>query len=65
MYCDVCLQHPCHSRCPNAPEPPAVFVCSGCGHDIHEGEDYWNVMGEQFCERCIDDAKGVAEYDPY
>jgi hypothetical protein len=62
--CEICLRSPCHNRCPNAPDPRAVFICSGCGRDIYDGDDYWDVMGEQFCERCIDNAKGVAEYDP-
>lgn len=60
--CDICRQSPCHPRCPNAPGPKPVFVCSGCGQDIYEGEDYWDVLGEQFCEDCIDQARGVAEY---
>jgi hypothetical protein len=30
-----------------------------------DGEDYWEIMGEQFCENCIDGARRVAEYDPY
>ena len=63
--CEECLQVPCHPRCPNAPGPKAVFVCSGCSHDIYEGDDYWDIMGEQFCEECIDKAKGVAEYDDF
>ena len=63
--CDVCLKKPCDPRCPNAPEPPSVFVCSGCGDDIREGDDYWEIMGEQWCENCIDASKRVAEYDPY
>lgn len=63
--CDICLSSPCLSRCPNAPDPPSVFICSGCGTPILEGEDYWDIVGEQWCESCIDNAKGVAEYDPY
>lgn len=63
--CDVCLQMPCPPRCPNASEPPSVFVCSGCGDLIYDGDDYWEIMDEQFCESCIDGARGVAEYDPY
>lgn len=63
--CEICLQHPCPPRCPNAPEPPTVYICSGCGDLIHDGEDFWNILGEQFCSECIDEAKGVAEYDPY
>lgn len=62
--CDICLMSPCHPRCPNAADPPAVYVCFGCGDDILDGDDYWDIMGEQFCENCIDDSKGVAVYDP-
>ena len=60
--CEVCRQFPCDTRCPNSPEPKAVFVCSGCGKHILDGDDYWDILGEQFCEVCIDHAKGVAEY---
>ena len=63
--CDICLQFPCHPRCPNAPDPPAVYVCSGCSRDIYDGEDYWDILGEQFCENCVFDARRTAEYDPY
>lgn len=62
--CDVCLRSPCHPSCPHAPAPPSVFVCSGCGDDILDGDDYWDVLGEQFCENCIDSMRRVAEYDP-
>jgi hypothetical protein len=63
--CNICLKSPCDYRCPNAPDPPEVYVCSVCSHPILEGEDYWDIMGEQWCETCVDKAKGVAEYDPY
>lgn len=62
--CDLCRHYPCDSRCPNAPNPPTVFLCSGCGGEIWEGDDYWDVMGEQFCEECIREAKREAVYDP-
>ena len=62
--CEQCLQTPCHPRCPNAPEPKSVFVCSGCNEKIYDGDSYWEILGEQFCANCIDDAKGVATYDP-
>ena len=61
--CDICRQCPCPSGCPNAPEPKAVFVCSGCDRDIYEGEDVYHIMGEQFCERCIQNAKEAAIYE--
>ena len=63
--CDICRFNPCDARCPNAQDPPRVFICSGCGDDILEGDDYWDIMGEQWCEHCIDESKKVAEYDPY
>ena len=64
-FCEWCGQLPHDSRCPNAPDPVAVFICSGCGKDILDGDPYWDVLGEQFCEHCIDEAKGEAVYDPY
>ena len=63
--CELCLSSPCPSSCPNAPEPKAVFICSGCGERIVEGDSYWDIMGEQWCEECIDQARKEAVYDPY
>lgn len=63
--CDICYRNPCDSRCPNAVAPRSVFLCSGCGDTIYEGDDYWDILGEQYCGECIDKARGVAEYDPY
>ena len=63
MMCEECRMHPCHPRCPNAPEPRRVFLCSGCNGDIVEGDDYWDILGEQFCEECIDRARQEAVYD--
>lgn len=51
--CDVCLRSPCYSRCPNAPEPPVVYHCAGCGDVIRDGEDYYDVAGEPYCEYCV------------
>lgn len=63
--CEECRMTPCHPRCPNAPDPPSVFICSGCGDPIFDGEDYWDIMGEQWCANCIDSSRRIAEYDPY
>lgn len=63
--CEVCMKNPCDARCPNAPDPPSVYVCSGCGDDILDGESVWHIMGEQFCRDCIDRMEEVAMYDPY
>lgn len=63
--CEHCYQWPHLPGCPNAPEPHTVFICSGCGHEIYEGQNVWHILGEQFCECCIDEAQEVAEYDPW
>ena len=61
--CEICRKNPCHPRCPNAPDPIPVFICSECGQDIYEGVDYWDVLGEQYCEYCIDEAREIADHD--
>lgn len=60
--CDECGRIPHHPRCPNAPDPEEipVFVCSGCGRDIVDGEDYWDIMDEQWCQECMDKARKIA-----
>ena len=60
--CAECLRTPCDPRCPNAKdsEETPVFICSGCSTEIMDGEDYWEVLGEQFCENCIDKARRIA-----
>lgn len=62
--CDICMKNPCDPRCPNAPEPPSVFICSGCGDFIYDGDDYWDILDEQWCKECIEEMKKVAVYDP-
>jgi len=61
--CDICRQSPCHPRCPNTPGLIPVFICSGCGEDIYEGEDVYHLLGEQYCERCIEESTRVADED--
>ena len=43
---------------------PSVFICSGCGKTIYEGSTYYDLLGEQFCLWCINDARKVAVYVP-
>ena len=33
-----------------------VFICSGCGRPIFEGECVTHLLGEQWCAQCIDKA---------
>ena len=58
--CAECRQNPCHPCCPNAPETPVACKCIHCGDKIYEGEDYYNVDGEEWCETCIKEARTCA-----
>ena len=42
---------------------PAVYICSGCGEVIREGEAVWHILGEQFCQMCINKAREEAVLD--
>ena len=60
--CEICRKKPCDSRCPNAPEPPAVCECYLCGEPIREG-DYFYRLGElKYCEECVEDSREEAEF---
>ena len=72
--CDVCHRSPCNPRCPNAPDPPAVYTCAHCGEPIVPGEEYVEFDGKYYhFDDCIQDValtlllekagayKGVAE----
>lgn len=59
--CDLCLKTPCDSRCPNAPLPKAFGVCAECGDVIYDGDEYWELGGEYYCESCVDGAHSTAD----
>ena len=63
--CEYCHRNPCLSRCPNAPEPPILYECSCCGKEIYEGDIYYNIDGDAWCEECILDAREEAERETY
>lgn len=37
-----------------------VYICSGCSGLIYEGDSVWHILGEQFCQECIDKAREEA-----
>lgn len=39
--CEICGQNPCHPRCPNAPEPKEVHICSECLEGIYPGDRFY------------------------
>lgn len=53
--CDICRRSPCDSRCPNAPEPKRVYVCSRCGEGVYAGDRFLREPdGDILCEICLD-----------
>lgn len=53
--CSVCLQNPCDSRCPNAPEPDPIYECDKCGCGIFQGEKFFDGPDGYICKKCIDE----------
>ena len=35
------------------PEPVAVAHCHGCGEEMYNGEDAYNVSGHLYCVECV------------
>lgn len=54
--CEICGQDPCHPRCPNAPEPKEVHICSECLEGIYPGDRFYESCGSYVCEECL---KGI------
>ncbi|MBR5144693.1 MAG: hypothetical protein IKW53_06550 [Clostridia bacterium] len=61
--CEICRQFKCPSACPNAPAPPVFSKCDGCGADILDGDEYYDIDGECYCENCIYECRKTAEVD--
>lgn len=59
--CEVCRQHPCDSRCPNAPEEPVYGVCEACGDYIYVGDEFYQIGLHDFCVSCVENNKTTAE----
>ena len=53
--CSACLQNPCDSRCPNAPEPKPVCLCSECNEGIYKGDKYLEGVNGPVCTTCLSD----------
>lgn len=62
--CSECRMNPCHSQCPNAPEPEAVYECAYCGEGITEGEEYVEIDGKHYHrDSCIEDVALALLYE--
>ena len=54
----------CSARCPWAYQEDAkVHECIHCGHDICEGDEYYDIDGEPWCEKCIYECLKYAELE--
>ena len=51
--CNICRQTPCHPRCPEAPEPKAIYECINCNAGIYDGDGYYDLNGERWCVDCM------------
>ena len=63
MACECCRMYTCPSSCPNAPDPPVFAECVGCGNDILDGDDYYDINGDYYCEDCIYERRKTAEVE--
>ena len=61
--CEICRQYKCPSACPNAPDPPAFAECVGCGCIIMDGDDYYDIDGDYYCEDCMHERRKTAEVE--
>ena len=59
--CEICLRTPCHPRCPNASEPPIFAECDECGAEIYDGDDFYQIGGNNYCEACMRGSFKTAE----
>lgn len=37
-----------------------VFVCDVCGATIYEGETFYDINGDKWCEECVKNAAHIA-----
>lgn len=60
--CDICLQNPCHPRCPNAVRK-IRGTCDECGEELYEDEYYYTDDGNgTYCsEECAQKANDIHE----
>lgn len=59
--CDICRNYTCPGSCPNAPAPDEFGRCLHCGQVIYDGDDYYDIDGEIWCEDCIWECRKTAE----
>ena len=54
--CSICLQSPCHPRCPNFdPSPWAVYTCVDCDEPIMDGDEFVETTKGKMHLDCLTD----------
>lgn len=51
--CAICLQSPCHPRCPNAEPDKPVLYCDQCKEPIYVEDDYYHIDFQNLCLDCF------------
>lgn len=51
--CEYCHQWPHARGCPNEPETATIYRCLICNTKILDGDRYFKVDDEPFCEGCV------------
>lgn len=63
--CDVCRQSPCDPRCPNAPNPPAVYTCKCCDEAVVAGDEFVELDGSYYHAECFMDNAANILFEEY
>lgn len=50
---------------PDGKGPKVLFKCIHCRCEICDGETYYDIDGEPWCEECIEDARKTADADDW
>lgn len=59
---------PCPLQTHQAPpedDRPKIYECNDCGEDIRDGDGYYIVKGEYYCDNCVERNHHYAHEDDY
>jgi hypothetical protein len=66
MACEYCrYDRGHHPQCPEADEPRIITYCLECKEAIREGDEYYHIGDQTYCEECMETFKKYAEYDEW
>lgn len=47
---------------PDDEDDAFVCECDSCGKDLYAGDTAYRIMGETWCEKCVDNARTELDY---